>query len=273
MLFSQDVQKIVVMCVLLSQPPLVLIDHGHFQYNSVSLGFCLWGIAALMRDWDVLGSIAFSLALNYKQMELYHSLPFFCYLLGKSNTKKNPYFFIIKLGLAVILTFSVCWMPFFIFDGSKGVARVLARVFPFNRGIYEDKVASFWCSLSVLIKIRKLLPNSFLVCMSVVMTMLAALPSLWDVTRNPTAYKFLLSLVSILLFYQYCLADWTTHLISSELCEKEDINSGTYEGAYCTSLPRVCESLKNECLKSYMIVLLGLALHILSIYLHLSDRL
>jgi hypothetical protein len=38
----------------------------------------------LYRDWDVLGSILFCLAINYKQMELYHALPFFFYLLGKS---------------------------------------------------------------------------------------------------------------------------------------------------------------------------------------------
>lgn len=49
----------------------------------MSQGFALWGIVALGLGWDVLGSVAFSLALNYKQMELYHALPFFCYLLGK----------------------------------------------------------------------------------------------------------------------------------------------------------------------------------------------
>ncbi len=184
-------------CIILTQPALVLIDHGHFQYNSVSLGFALWGIVAVIRDWDVFGSIAFCLALNYKQMELYHSLPFFCYLLGKASKKANPYFFIVKLGLAVILTFVVCWMPFYFSEGSIGVLQVLSRVFPVSRGVFEDKVASFWCSLSVFIKIRKILPTSFLVWISTTMTVLAALPSLWNVVRYPTPYKFLLSLVSL----------------------------------------------------------------------------
>ena len=31
--------------LLLLLPPLVLIDHGHFQYNSTALGLALWGIA------------------------------------------------------------------------------------------------------------------------------------------------------------------------------------------------------------------------------------
>lgn len=59
------------------------INLNGIRYNGVSLGFALWGILALGLGWDVLGSMAFSLALNYKQMELYHALPFFCYLLGK----------------------------------------------------------------------------------------------------------------------------------------------------------------------------------------------
>lgn len=59
------------------------------RYNAVSLGLALWGIVACTHGHDYLGSIAFSLALNYKQMELYHALPFFCFLLGKCFRK--PY--------------------------------------------------------------------------------------------------------------------------------------------------------------------------------------
>ena len=55
-----------------------------FRYNAVSLGLALWGVTGVVLGHDLLGSIAFTLALNYKQMELYHALPFFFYLLGKS---------------------------------------------------------------------------------------------------------------------------------------------------------------------------------------------
>lgn len=61
-----------------------IITLDGIRYNGVSLGFALWGVLALGLGWEALGSMAFSLALNYKQMELYHALPFFCYLLGKS---------------------------------------------------------------------------------------------------------------------------------------------------------------------------------------------
>lgn len=67
----------------------VTVDLDHIRYNGVSLGLALWALLALGLGWDALGSVAFCLALNYKQMELYHALPFFCYLLGKC----------IKLGL------------------------------------------------------------------------------------------------------------------------------------------------------------------------------
>lgn len=71
--------------LILLQPALLLIDHGHFQYNCISLGLALWGIVAVVTQHDILGSIAFTLALNYKQMELYHAVPFFCYLLLPSR--------------------------------------------------------------------------------------------------------------------------------------------------------------------------------------------
>lgn len=191
------------MLVILTQPALTVIDHGHFQYNSVSLGFSLWGMVAVIADWDIFGSIAFCLALNYKQMELYHSLPFFCYLLGKAyicgkaTNDGNAWIIrVLKLSLAVISTFAMCWSPFYIFSGRQGIVQVLRRVFPLNRGIYEDKVANFWCSISVLIKIRNFLSTNVLVWLSLLITLLAALPSLWNLLKNPTPYRFLLSLVS-----------------------------------------------------------------------------
>lgn len=61
----------------------VTVDLNDIRYNGVSLGLALWALLGLGLGWDALGSVAFCLALNYKQMELYHALPFFCYLLGK----------------------------------------------------------------------------------------------------------------------------------------------------------------------------------------------
>ena len=57
---------------------------GHSQYL-LNLCYSLKLMATnSFRNRDILGSIFFCLALNYKQMELYHALPFFFYLLAKS---------------------------------------------------------------------------------------------------------------------------------------------------------------------------------------------
>ncbi|KAG5326221.1 ALG6 glucosyltransferase, partial [Pseudoatta argentina] len=70
-------------------PGLILIDHGHFQYNCVSLGFFVAAVAVVLQDSFIIGSILFVLALNYKQMELYHALPFFFYILGRHTPSKT----------------------------------------------------------------------------------------------------------------------------------------------------------------------------------------
>ena len=185
----------------------MLIDHGHFQYNCASLGLALWGVLGVLTDHDVLGSVAFSLALNYKQMELYHAFPFFCYLLGKSlrhttrtgsSEKVNwqrVLTTIAKLGATVLLTFAICWAPFFFSGGLQGGIQVLRRLFPFGRGLYEDKVANFWCSISVVLKVRQLFSRDFLVKLSFVATLVALLPSSVGLLLKPTPYNFLLAMV------------------------------------------------------------------------------
>ncbi len=59
-----------------------------------------------------------------------------------------------------MLTFAALWLPFAVvyprnnndavarFD-LDGVAQVLRRLFPFERGIFEGKVANVWCTASV----------------------------------------------------------------------------------------------------------------------------
>lgn len=81
--FTQRDKAIKALALLLFQPSLILIDHGHFQYNCVSLGLALWALAFIMNGHDVLGSIAFVLSLNYKQMSLYYAPAIFFFLLGK----------------------------------------------------------------------------------------------------------------------------------------------------------------------------------------------
>ena len=49
-LFSTSSQFFFLSFSLLLQPGQVIIDHGHFQYNGVSLGLCLFSIVCCMKQ-------------------------------------------------------------------------------------------------------------------------------------------------------------------------------------------------------------------------------
>ncbi|XP_073213561.1 dolichyl pyrophosphate Man9GlcNAc2 alpha-1,3-glucosyltransferase isoform X2 [Lepidochelys kempii] len=189
------------LCILL-YPGLILIDYGHFQYNSVSLGFALWGVLSLSYDWDLLGSLAFCLAINYKQMELYHSLPFFCYLLGKCFQKGltgKGLVLLIKIAFTVVASFAICWLPFC--TEVEQILQVLRRLFPIDRGLFEDKVANIWCSLNVLIKIKNVLSPQTQLKLSFAFTFLTLLPACIKLTLQPSLRGFKFALISCALSF------------------------------------------------------------------------
>lgn len=190
-------KKVSTLFCFLLYPGLILIDYGHFQYNSISLGFALWGVLGLGFGWDVFGSMAFCLALNYKQMELYHALPFFCYLLGKCiklGLTGRGLFLLVRVAATVLVTFALCWLPF-LSDPSQAL-QVVRRIFPVSRGLFEDKVANTWCSLNVLIKIRSVLSSDSQVYLSTACTLLAAMPCSIRLLTKPTFWQFKLALVN-----------------------------------------------------------------------------
>lgn len=76
-------RQLFVLAAMLLQPTLVLTDHGHFQYNCISLGLSALAATVIVRGNDILGSILFSLSLNHKQMGLFFAPAFFAHLLGK----------------------------------------------------------------------------------------------------------------------------------------------------------------------------------------------
>lgn len=149
--------------VLLFYPGQIIIDNGHFQYNNISLAFACLAIAAIFRNYERLAAVLFVLALNYKQMELYHALPFFIYLLAISFRSKSKQSGIgsklfngIKnvaiLGLIVIISFALIWAPWLrSFEHSK---QLVHRLFPLARGVFEDKVSNVWCVVNVFYKLK-----------------------------------------------------------------------------------------------------------------------
>ncbi|XP_017855171.2 probable dolichyl pyrophosphate Man9GlcNAc2 alpha-1,3-glucosyltransferase isoform X2 [Drosophila busckii] len=82
-------RKLAQFIIIALYPGQILIDNGHFQYNNVSLGLAAAAIAAVLYNKNYVAAFAFTLALNYKQMELYHALPFFSYLLSASISQER----------------------------------------------------------------------------------------------------------------------------------------------------------------------------------------
>jgi alpha-1,3-glucosyltransferase len=186
-------------------PASTLIDHGHFQYNGVCIGLALLGAVAILNDRDVIGSILFCLSLNFKQMALYYAPVFFFVLLRKCADKSTWFrkiFHLMKVGLAVIFSFTALWSPFCLYHAEletciSSLLQVLSRQFPFSRGIFEDKVANLWYSASVIIDFRQHLSIPQMVRISIIFTLLLISPIAVDLMRrkgSPT--RFYLSLVN-----------------------------------------------------------------------------
>ncbi|CAG8479333.1 8553_t:CDS:1, partial [Racocetra fulgida] len=62
---------------------------------------------------------------------------------------------VIKLGIAVIVTFGIVFCPFLV--SLEQISQVIIRIFPLQRGLYEDKVANIWCAINIIIKLREIL--------------------------------------------------------------------------------------------------------------------
>ena len=190
-------QRSLFLILLLLPPPIILIDYCHFQFNAVSLGLALLAYVMMGGGYDVIGCVFFTASLNYKQMELYHALPFFCYLLGKAF--RTRYLYVVMYALSVCITFIIIWLPFL--HSSYSVIQVLHRLFPFERGVFEDKVASIWCVLEVLIKIRRFVPQNYLIYTCLASTLIALLPSSIHLVRKPTIHNLMLALASSSLIF------------------------------------------------------------------------
>ncbi|XP_072382163.1 dolichyl pyrophosphate Man9GlcNAc2 alpha-1,3-glucosyltransferase [Diabrotica undecimpunctata] len=180
-------------------PGIILVDHGHFQYNSISLGFTILAITYILKECDILASVFFCLSLNYKQMELYHAIPFFLYLLSTCVPKPGQRTFwgivrLFKISLTVILCFGLIWLPFLF--NSEHLLQVLHRLFPVARGVFEDKVSNIWCALNVLFKFKSRFNNFEMMRVCLFTTFLGLLPSSLDLFLRPNLKKFVLAQIN-----------------------------------------------------------------------------
>ncbi|KAI0081538.1 hypothetical protein K474DRAFT_1656321 [Panus rudis PR-1116 ss-1] len=171
----------VALLTLLLQPALLLIDFGHFQYNSVMLGFTLYALNCFAMGQDILGAVYFCLSLGFKQMALYYAPAIGSYLLAKcvflGPVAGRKLF--INLALVTSVTFLLLFLPFVppFAPSLTAALQPIKRIFPFARGLFEDKVANFWCASNVVIKWKRWMSTGGLVKLSTALTALGFLPS------------------------------------------------------------------------------------------------
>lgn len=223
--------QVIAFTLILCNPSLVLIDNGHFQFNSVMLGLFLQSMIELIKGNLAIASVWFMSSVLFKQMALYYSPFIFFFILSKLFTPRKLLIATlttfqlgkcIRVGLTVLITATVVFLPFFVVATSVQEAislinQVLLRMFPFNRGLFEDKVGNFWCTTNVAVKYASRFTNKQLQNMSLVATLLAALPPclmcFWkNVTQKSTS--------PTLIVYGFSATAWAFYLFLFQVHEK-----------------------------------------------------
>lgn len=232
--------QIVITCIILCQPSLVMIDHGHFQFNSVMLGTFLFSILDLLKENYILSAVWFMVCILFKQMGLYYAPFIFAFMLSSGFTNYHDiskplvwkvlrsfrFGHILAIGLSVIITTVVLLLPFLREPDYKSIVhQVVIRVFPFQRGLFEDKVANFWCVTNLFVKYKTLFTVSQLTRISLATTLLSLLPpcaiiffkrlfsASYSIKKSPK-----LAAVPILL--GFAATSWSFYLFSFQVHEK-----------------------------------------------------
>lgn len=153
---QSPIGQFIAAAAILFQPSLMLIDHGHFQYNCVMLGLTVYAINSLLDEFYAPAAFCFVLSICFKQMALYYAPIFFAYLLSKSLFLPRfnvPRF--LSIAVATLLAFATMYTPMYLLGGGlQNVLQSVHRIFPFSRGIFEDKVANFWCVTNIFFKYK-----------------------------------------------------------------------------------------------------------------------
>ncbi|XP_014222388.1 probable dolichyl pyrophosphate Glc1Man9GlcNAc2 alpha-1,3-glucosyltransferase [Trichogramma pretiosum] len=136
----ESFQKLVVLS--LCNIGLLVVDHVHFQYNGFLLGILLIALAKVSRITRkaqvIQGAMWFAILLNFKHLYLYVAPAFGVWLLRNYCFKDSRFIpRLMTLSAVAIFVLSLSFGPFV-----KQIPQVLARLFPFKRGL----VHSYWAS-------------------------------------------------------------------------------------------------------------------------------
>ena len=170
---------------------------------------------------NVLAAIVYLAALNFKQMELYQAICIFFYLLASCQKKGSSFLSqignLVEIGAALLATFALICYPFLQLHNGI-LQKVVSRVFLFNRGLFEDYVANFWCSLNVFVKIRRLMePTSIAKC-CLLLTGLFSFPCVIHLYLKNSVQNLQLCLINVsMAFFLFSYTTSTKSLFCSSL--------------------------------------------------------
>lgn len=241
--------RYIAVAAIMMQPGIILIDHGHFQYNSVMLGLTLASLSSFYANRPLWCCFFFVASLGYKQMALYYAPAIFACLLGICVFPRLNLGLLARIALVTLLSFSLLFAPLalgglrdgvVLHDLKNGVdalpifssipslapylqdrsawyypaiqqlSQSVHRIFPFTRGIFEDKVANLWCVANNIVKLRQY-PISLLQRASLAATFVTILP--------PCIILFLRPQSGALL-YGFAATAWGFFLCSFQVHEK-----------------------------------------------------
>ena len=91
----------------------------------------------------------------------------------------------IQLGIVTSATFILLFLPFLPpLAPITNILDPITRIFPFNRGLFEDKVANFWCASNVAFKWKNWASREALIKLSTVLTVIGFLPGVAGLVRG-----------------------------------------------------------------------------------------
>ena len=90
----------------------------------------------------------------------------------------------IRLAFVTTSTFLLLFLPFLPpFASFSAILNPISRIFPFARGLFEDKVANFWCASNVVFKWKAWASRGLLVKLSTFFTASGFLPAVVGLLR------------------------------------------------------------------------------------------
>ena len=239
----------IALMAILMQPSTILIDHAHFQYNTVMLGFALASISSMLAGRYFWSCVFFVASLGFKQMALYYAPVVFAYLLGVCFQPKINIVRFLGITTTTLLSFVILFAPLILgayynhykqselnetilppdllhliqhfipfelnqksvlYPAFLHLSQSIHRTFPLARGLFEDKVANLWCALHTVYKLNRF-PVSTLSRLSLLATFLAITPACLSILLFPRKKA---------LPYAFASCAWGFFLCSFQVHEK-----------------------------------------------------